>query len=93
VAGRPAFDTFLTAGTNPFPLQTWLAGKVGGAAPDYGMGMLIVMIPVFLAVIFFTAPGPENRGAEFGKLDFEREPTGRFAREPAQAPSRTSPVS
>jgi SHS family lactate transporter-like MFS transporter len=72
------------------PLQTWLAGKVGGSEPDYGMGMLIVMIPVFLAVIFLTAIGPEQRGIEFGRLEEGAEPSGRFAREPASAPEPSS---
>jgi SHS family lactate transporter-like MFS transporter len=72
------------------PLQTWLAGKVGGGEPDYGMGMLIVMIPVFLAVILLTAVGPEQRGIEFGRLEEGREPSGRFAREPAAAPEPTA---
>jgi SHS family lactate transporter-like MFS transporter len=69
------------------PLQTWLAGRTGGKAPDYGMGMLIVIVPVLVLVALITALGGESRGLEFGSQESSGE--GRFAR---GRPAATTPA-
>jgi SHS family lactate transporter-like MFS transporter len=54
----------LLASTNLI-IQTSLAEHYGG---NFGLGMAIVIVPVLLLTALVTWRGPENRGAEFGKM-------------------------
>jgi SHS family lactate transporter-like MFS transporter len=52
------------------PLQAWIASQNGG---DYAKGLAYVIAPVLMCVAVLAVVGPENRGAEFGRIETEPE--------------------
>jgi MFS transporter, SHS family, lactate transporter len=52
------------------PLQAWIAQN---NHQNYGLALAIVSVPTLLLVAIVTTLGPENRGAQFGKVTTPEE--------------------